>query len=503
MSEHLWDEEEDDEAKPETTEPSRFDSPKLLESQLADPNLRRVDRRKLVVAGGLVGLVLLGAGGVYASQRRGGAIVHATQRKEAPRSAQVADYMRALEHDQPQNPSPAEPCAGVFEDGVCYPPDDKLDKSVLTATAQPATADDGDPCPGCTPAQAIALEEARMKAAGDPEGLGQQYVGAGKPTYATNPKTGKTELVRGAEDEGDDYTRLDLAPIVMRTPNHRPPAAPQLSTAPDALQMPMMMTPPGGGVQVPAGIREALEAARNDGAGDPDRAKEDFAAKAPPLDSGGGLRELGECELTAGDVIHVSNLTAINTDVPARATITAVVTETVYCGASRQYVAIPAGARFTASANSRVAYGDDKIQVCMDQLRLPPSAAAPNGSVLATDCWAAAAIDGMIGWAGEVDNHWPQLLGGIALSTLFSLGTSASAGNQEGWAPTVGQRAAAQAGGQLNAAGQRVTQRELQRKPTIMRKALQAGAVIVTRNQQMTPHIGLAMQIKKPLRSRR
>lgn len=500
MSEHLWDEDEAKLEPAETNEPSRFESPKLLESQLADPNLRRVDRRKLVVAGGLVGLVLLGAGGVYASQRRGGTIVHATPRKELRKSAQVADYMRALDDGQ-QKPAPAKPCAGVIEDGVCYPPDDQLDQSVLTATAQPAPTDDSDPCPGCTPAQAIALEEARMKAAGDPEGRGQQYMGAGKPTYATNPKTGKAEVARGEEDEGD-YTRLELAPIVMRTPTSTA-SSPARAASPDELQMPMMpMTPPAGGVQVPAGIREALEAAQNGGAGDPDRVKEDFAAKAPPLDSGNVPRELGECELTAGDVIHVSNLTAINTDVPARATITAMVSETVYCGASRQYVAIPAGARFTASANSRVAYGDSKIQVCMDQLRLPPSGAAPNGSVIATDCWAAADIGGMVGWDGEVDNHWPQTLASVALSALFSLGAASAAGNQEGWAPTLGQRAASQAGGQLHAAGQRVTQRELQRKPTIVRRSLQAGAVIVTRNQKMTPHVGIAMQIKKPRRRR-
>jgi len=123
----------------------------------------------------------------------------------------------------------------------------------------------------------------------------------------------------------------------------------------------------------------------------------------------------------------------------------------------------------------------------MEQLRRPPSAGKPNGSVLPVKCWAAADITGMVGWAGEVDNHWDKLIAGVALSTFLSLGTTSVAGNQEGFAPTIAQRAASNAGTQMNQAGQKIVQRDLQRKPTITRAMLQSGTVVVTENKPMQP----------------
>jgi len=498
MTEHLYDDDDGvvDDPAVEVATGSRFDEPKLAESQLAEHTPRLSQRRVAMLALAAAGLV--GGGIAYSATRAKATGAPRTVERRESRAYEAPAHLRNLGMSaEAPAPRPTEPCNGtVGDDGVCYPPDDQLPKAVLTAAAQPLPA---DPCPGCTPAQAIALEQARMKAAGDPDGRGKAYMG--QHAANTGSSSGGARGRRDEESQGD----ATLAPIGISIGTAK---TAQESTTVGAtsgsvgLGMPMMPLTPPGGMQLPPGLKDAIEAAQG-GQGDPDKTKEDFAAKSLQLDSENVPRELGECELTAGDVIHVANLTAINTDVPARATITASVTETVYCGADRQHVAIPAGARFTASANSRVAYGDDRIQVCMDQLRFPPSVDMPNGSIVATDCWAAADVSGMIGWTGEVDNDWPQLLGGIALSTLFSLGTSASAGNQEGWAPTVGQRAAAQAGGQLNAAGQRVTQRELQRKPTIVREALQSGAVIVTRNQPLRPWVGRKMHVKARPRWRR
>ena len=222
----------------------------------------------------------------------------------------------------------------------------------------------------------------------------------------------------------------------------------------------------------------------------PDDVKEAFAARSGSLDSHAVERPLGECEVTAGDAITVGNVDAINTDIPAKAAVLVEVVQDVYCGANRQHIAIPAGSTFTASANARVAYGDALIQLCMDQLKRPPSKGFPTGSLVPiTGCWAAAEIDGTIGWAAEIDNHWPKIFGAITLSTVLSLGSSAAVGNQTGFAPTIAQGAAANAGQQINQAGNRIVSREMGVKPTLTREMLQTARVKVTSNQPLQPWV--------------
>jgi type IV secretion system protein VirB10 len=246
--------------------------------------------------------------------------------------------------------------------------------------------------------------------------------------------------------------------------------------------------------QIPQGLGEALaKAAQAQGGGeqDGDAIKANFAANSGGnLDSLETERDLGDCELVAGTPISAANIMALNTDVPAKAAIKIAITQTVYCGGQRQHIALPPGSEFTASANARVTYGDNRIQVCADQLRRPPSAGHPNGTLMPIKgCWVAAEIDGTPGWDADVDNHWGQLIAGVALSTVLSLGTSASTGSTEGFAPTIAQGAARQAGSQMNQAGQRIVQRDLMRKPTLTRDMLKHALVIVTTNQPLTPWV--------------
>lgn len=222
----------------------------------------------------------------------------------------------------------------------------------------------------------------------------------------------------------------------------------------------------------------------------PDDVKEAFAARTAALDSNSVERALGECEVTAGDAIAVGNVDAINTDIPARAAVLVEVVQDVYCGANHEHIAIPAGSKFTASANARVSYGDARIQLCMDQLKRPPSRGFPTGSLVPiTGCWAAAEIDGTTGWAAEVDNHWDTIVGAATLSAVLSLSSGAAAGNQTGFAPTLAQNAAANVGQQINQAGNRIVMRELGVKPTLTREMLQTARVKVTTNQPLSPWV--------------
>jgi type IV secretory pathway VirB10-like protein len=443
----------------------KWDDPKLAAAPDVDDGVERIPRRYVVV--GLIASILLlcGGGFVFARSKSSGQAEREVS-IDRTKTASVSDAITKL---------PAFAAKEEAKEAKQRHPDDvDLSDSVYRATAQ----DSVDPDPSLDD-QANTNSDEAFGGGGSADDAA--YSGARAHVSATS-----TERSDDAEDELPPPPPLGM----WRTgagPNK------QVGTASNGL--PPQLRPDMGApdaqpraAQGPA--RPALGAtslAQSDTDTDPDGIKEAFAARKNTLDAMAVARDLAECEVRAGDPISASNLTALNTDVPAHSSIQVMTTQPLYCGADRQYVAAPPGSTFTASANARVSYGDGRIQVCMDQLHRPPSKEHPRGDILPVACWAAAEIDGTPGWAAEVDNHWPQLIAGVALSTIMSLGTTAAAGNQQGFAPTLAQGAARQAGTQLNMAGTRIVQRDLARKPTLTREMLRAAKVIVTQNQAMEP----------------
>lgn len=473
MTDELFDDPDDEQSEPKELSESeererRYEAEaatKLTNVGGLNEPLTKIDKHKILAT--VAGVVLLAVGG---------GVAWAKTRAAEPRSER-----EVIRRDSKPLPTP-EWAKGASKAPVEPDEYDKVDPKdpafTTPITAQPAKTQEEieDTCPAeMTIDECVRREQARMTAEGDPKGKGPKYMGS---TYAANPQT---KAVKGA-----DWEVEDLAPMGYfgGTKSTRQPSLTSVVPQPD---VPMSL--PSQGLQLPPNLKQALEHAAQGQSSDPDDVKEEFASRPGTLDSEDDERELAECELTAGTVIHVANLSAINTDVPAKSAVTACVTQTVYCGPDNQHVAVPPGSCFTASANARVSYGDERIQLCMEQLKRPPSRSKPNGSVTPVKCWAAADITGMIGWDGEVDNHWDKLIAGVALSTFLSLGTTSAAGSQEGFAPTIAQKAAGQAGQQLNQAGQRIVQRDLARKPTITRKMLQSGTVVVTENKPIQPWV--------------
>lgn len=242
----------------------------------------------------------------------------------------------------------------------------------------------------------------------------------------------------------------------------------------------------GGASQQLAEALARASAASAPGQDDDDR-KEAFASRGgiETLDS--QEDDLAECDLSAGRPVHGNVLVAVNSDIPAKNTVTIKVSQTVYCGADREHVAIPQGSTFVGSVDSRVVYGQERLQLCMHQLERPPSAGHPTGSRKQLGCMVVASITGETGMIADVDNHWGQLISGVALSTLMSLGASGSMGNQQGFAPTLAQNAAHAAGNNINQAGQRIVQRDVQRKPTLKTEQLEGVVVIFSSNLELEP----------------
>lgn len=255
--------------------------------------------------------------------------------------------------------------------------------------------------------------------------------------------------------------------------------------SPPAYQPGVVQPALGGQVQQ---LTEALRAASGQGQGDGDEdRKEAFAARGgiETLDS--SEDDLAECDLSAGRPVPGNVLVATNSDIPAKNTVTIIVAQTIYCGADRQHVALPQGSKFVGSVDSRVVYGQERTQLCMHQLERPPSAGHPTGSRKQLGCMVVASITGETGMLADVDNHWSQLISGALLSTVLSLGTSASMGQQQGFAATTAQNAAHSAGANISQVGQRIVQRDLQRKPTLKTEQLVGVMVIFSSNLELEP----------------
>lgn len=235
-------------------------------------------------------------------------------------------------------------------------------------------------------------------------------------------------------------------------------------------------------------LTEALRAASGQEQGDDDESrKEAFAAKGgvDTLDS--SEDDLAECDLSAGTPVAANVMVATNSDIPAHNTVTIKVSQAVYCGADRQFLAIPQDSKFVGSVDARVVYGQERTQLCMHQLERPPSAGHPTGSRKQLGCFVVASISGETGMIADVDNHWGQLISGALLSTVLSLGTSASMGNQTGFAPTLAQGAVHSAGANISQVGQQITRRDLARKPTLKTEQLEGVMVIFSSNLELEP----------------
>lgn len=433
--------------------PSVWDEPKLdpkLAAEFGEPPLRRINRRWVIGISSVLLVFGLGSA-VYTLTTR-------TPRARAERELappKVYGNQTGRVPDAIANLDIATTPAAAVDAGV---PDDVAD-------LKPQVKDYGD-----EQAEKYLGED---RYSGDQEDLPpsqrQHYAASSyQPSHAPS----------GSHEPASD----ELPPIFGPEPKESQGSGSQ--GMPSSPSMPLGLSPTMPAV-APGGSQVAqLAAALGE---DDDGRKERFMASAglgPDIDN---ATDIGECEVAAGTPVHVSVLNALNTDLPAQGVITAQVTKAVYCGSERQHIAIPQGSTFTVSADPRVTYGQERILMCVERLRLPPSKAHPRGQKVDTGCATVADITGQVGLPADVDNHWMQLINGALLSTLLSLGTQATAGNQEGFAPTIAQGAARQAGNNINQVGQRIVQRDLQRKPTLRLDALEGGVVLFRQDVQLEP----------------
>jgi type IV secretion system protein VirB10 len=244
--------------------------------------------------------------------------------------------------------------------------------------------------------------------------------------------------------------------------------APMASAMP-AMGIPGTGAPPG---QSPEPWDPNLQARKNSFLDDP-RAHSDYLPTSFQV-------ALSPYELKATTIIPATLITGINSDLPGP--IIAQVRERVYDSVTGQHLLIPQGARLLASYDSMVAWGQERVLMCWNRIIFP------NGNSINLKCMPAADLEGQAGLADEVDNHWDRLMASVGLSTVLSLGAQAAAGDPTGYQPNLLQRAAGNAAGQLNSAGQTVVQRQINIQPTITVRPGFGVNVIVTKDMILTPY---------------
>ncbi|WFU40052.1 TrbI/VirB10 family protein [Bradyrhizobium sp. CB82] len=185
----------------------------------------------------------------------------------------------------------------------------------------------------------------------------------------------------------------------------------------------------------------------------------------------------------AGTVIPAALITGIRSDLPGQ--ITAQVTENVFDTPTGRARLIPQGARLIGIYDSQVAFGQSRVLLVWTRLIMP------NGRSIVLERQPGADVAGYAGLEDEVDNHWKELLGAAALSTLLAVGTEVNSGadaNSSNSDIIAALRRGA--GDSLNQAGQQVVRRNLNIQPTLTIRPGFPVRVIVNRDLVLEPYRG-------------
>ena len=111
--------------------------------------------------------------------------------------------------------------------------------------------------------------------------------------------------------------------------------------------------------------------------------------------------------------------------------------------------------------DSQVAFGQSRVLLVWIRLIMP------NGRSIILERQQGDDAAGYSGLQDKVDNHWKELLGAAALSTLLGVGSELGSGADNGSNTAVLQALRLGAANSLNQTGQQVVRRNLNIQPTL------------------------------------
>jgi type IV secretory pathway VirB10-like protein len=307
-------------------------------------------------------------------------------------------------------------------------------------------------------------EEAEPARKGAPEALANAPASYGEVPQLGRPLPG--DLGRAILDHERNESQAPVvgAPTpsdqVQDTERQRKRAAGQAALASPVLvqlteRTPAAEAPPT--LANPAGPAEAAAPASAPVLQAAQQRKIDFARSSTgSLDPHGLEAAPSPWTLSAGTVISASLITGLNSDLPGA--VFAQVTQNVLDSATGRAILIPQGARLVGSYDSVVAYGQKRALLVWQRIVFPDGSSVQLDNAPATDA------GGYSGVQDKVDSHTWRLLKGIALSTLFGVGTQLSLGSGESDLVRAIRESAQQ---NASHAGDQITLRNLDVQPTL------------------------------------
>ena len=134
--------------------------------------------------------------------------------------------------------------------------------------------------------------------------------------------------------------------------------------------------------------------------------------------------------------------------------------------------------------DSQVAFGQSRVLLVWTRLIMP------NGRSIVLERQQGADAGGYSGLEDEVDNHWKELFGAAALSTLLGVGSELGSGADNGSNTAILQALRLGAANSMNQTGQQVVRRNLNIQPTLTIRPGFPVNVIVNRDLVLEPYQG-------------
>ncbi|MDE1936500.1 TrbI/VirB10 family protein [Bradyrhizobium sp.] len=194
------------------------------------------------------------------------------------------------------------------------------------------------------------------------------------------------------------------------------------------------------------------------------------------------LRPASPFVIQAGTIIPAALITGLRSDLPGQ--ITAQVTEAIFDSPTGRVKLVPQGARLIGVYDSQVAFGQSRVLLVWTRLIMP------NGRSIVLERQQGADAGGYSGLEDEIDNHWKELLGAAALSTLLGVGAELGSGADSGNNLDIIQALRLSAANSLNQTGQQVVRRNLNIQPTLTIRPGFPVRVIVNRDLVLEPYGG-------------
>jgi type IV secretory pathway VirB10-like protein len=170
---------------------------------------------------------------------------------------------------------------------------------------------------------------------------------------------------------------------------------------------------------------------------------------------------LSAYEIKAGWEIPAALERALNSDLPGE--LKALVTSNVYDTATGRHLLIPQGSRLIGRYDSRIAYGQDGVQVAWSRLIFPDASSIDLDGMVGLDA------QGNAGLRSKVDRHYKRMFGFAALSSLFTAAFEVAQRRNQSILvnPSAGDTASAAVGRELSQTGAMMTRRNMNVQPTI------------------------------------